>query len=150
VRNLLFSRLFYIFAIKEKKNNMNTCSFKVVEERGYNGDRPIRRQWITLATHVDYDNNKYITIQPFHKDWIETEKKRGKPYFFNLHWIKALFDKTICTNANSFIQLKNEGDVNGFYDYIRNPTIEEMMFIKMIFKMNECTFNRKTNQLIKL
>ena len=127
---------------------MNTYSFKVVEERRCNGDT--RRQWIAPTTHVDYDNDKYITIQPFHKNWIKEEKKRGKPYFFNRSWIKALFDKTICANADSFIQHKNEVDINGLYDYIRNPTIEEMIFIKMIFKMNKCKFNRKTNQIIKL
>ena len=128
----------------------NKFPLQVVEEMRFN---KVYRKWITPITNIDYENNIYRTIQPFHDDWIKTEKEYIKeketPYHFNKWWILSLFNTKTCINRGTQIRLK-ENDDGVWYDNIRNPTLEEIKFINGIFKINGYKFNRKTSELTKI
>ena len=129
----------------------NICVFQVVEERIF-PLKAIDRKWIVLKKHIDYKNGRYISIQPFHDDWIEYDiehiKEFGDTYYFTKYWLNNLFSDY--GDVSPIETLDNIETIEGgtHYDTIRNPTVQELNFINLILKINKCKFNRKTNQLI--
>ena len=122
-------------------NSNNNPPFQIVDEmRGGKVDRT----WVVLTSNIDTINKRYISISPFHNDWIKAEKEHirqfgGTTYRFNNRWVLRL-----CSN-NIYDEAKIEES-----DVIRNPTMEELDFIQQIFRINGYKFNRKTNKLIKI
>lgn len=128
----------------------NTCPFQIIEETRYT-DGTVYRTWLALKTMIDYENKKYLSIQPFHRKWREEELTmieihRTPTYYFDIFWIKKLMKKSTDINP---IMVKNGNNIQGaYYDVIRNPTLEEYKFIEGIFRRNKCKYNIKTNTLI--
>ena len=126
----------------------NTCPFKVIDEIGAITKR-IRRKWVALTMMIDYENQQYLSIQPFHDDWIEDEKEYIKREHklssrFDTRWIRNLI--TVSLDSTPIFTYENRLTV---YDVIRNPTVDEYNFLKTIFQMNGYKFNKKTNELDK-
>ena len=122
-------------------NNMNNSPFQIVDEmRGGKVDRT----WVVLTSNIDTINKMYISISPFHDDWVKEEKEyirqHNETHRFNKNWTLRL-----CSDKKSSYEAKIEE-----YDVIRNPTMEELDFIQQIFRINGYKFNRKTNKLIKV
>ena len=97
----------------------------------------------------------YISIQPFHENYIKYDiehiKMSGTTFYFNKGWLKRLFkDKGDETPIETLDRQRTTLPYvcKDTFDNIRNPTLEEMNIIQLIFKLNNCKFNRKTNQLI--
>ena len=121
-------------------NNNNNPPFQIVDEmRGGKVDRT----WVVLTSNIDTINKRYISISPFHNDWVKKEKKYirqyNTTYRFDNRWVLRL-----CSDKNSSYEAKIEE-----YDVIRNPTMEELDFIQQIFRINGYKINRKTNKLTR-
>ena len=119
------------------------CPFQIIDTIRNDS---IDTTWIALKKNIT--DKCYLSIAPFHNEWRRYELIKFKDFtHFDGGWIKRLFRQT--GYAQSVSIMKKERNPN-FYDVIRNPTTEELNFIKLVFKRNGYRYNVKLDRLEKI
>lgn len=121
------------------------CPFQIIDTIRNDS---IDTTWIALKKNIT--DECYLSIEPFHKEWRRHELIKFKDFtHFDGGWIKRLFRQSPSRYVQSAPINKKEKDPN-FYDVIRNPTTEELNFIKLVLKRNGYRYNVKLDRLEKI
>ena len=118
------------------------CPFQIIEEIEKDSGTKNDRMWLCLKENIMADS--YKSIVPFHEEWRKSKKVHA---FFDKKFLKRLFLVDINNEYVCTANIAKKEDRYPIYDCIRNPTIEELQFIKNVIKRNGYIYNRKLNKL---